>query len=441
MKIKIRSLAAAAPLALLLAGCYQSTFNVGKVVEQVSRDSVAYTLLLIGDAGLPAPTGEPVLKALSDEIRASDPERTFVVYLGDNIYPRGLTDSTLVSERKEGERILNAQIDAVLSAGGRGVLVPGNHDWNAGANDGWVYIRRQDRYVDERGQGRVALLPNDGCPGPEVLDLNPTLRLIVLDTEWWLQPPGTRPEGPQSTCSAKTEVAVVDSIRAVLANAGGRRTVVVGHHPLVSGGEHGGYFDWPTYLQLHPVVRIGGYFARQDVNGLEYTKMRVNLAGAFQQNPPLVYAAGHEHNLQVLRRAPARYLLVSGTGIYGHTTSVRAITGSQYARRASGFQRLSFLRDGRVRLAVLVSDAQGRLREDFSTFLDTDGLPPVQLSTEAELPPAGTDSSTLNPAGPVRPVQPRPGTPTPGSASPATPTPAPPGTPPVTAPPAQPRVP
>lgn len=408
------------PCALMLGACYKSAFNVGKVIGAINRDSVAYTLLLIGDAGLPEPSagGDPVLRALRDAIREDDPEQTFVVYLGDNLYPHGLVDSTETAERALGERILNSQINAVLEPGARGVLVPGNHDWDAGSNEGWRYIQRQDRYVDERGQGRVALLPNNGCPGPEVLDLNPTLRLIVLDTQWWLQAGGARPEGPSSQCAVKNEQQVVDSVRAVLASAGGRRTVVVGHHPLVSGGEHGGYFDWPTYLQIHPYVRNGGIFARQDVTGREYTRMRIWLAGAFQPNPPLIYAAGHEHNLQVFRRAPARYQVVSGAGIYGHTTTVRAITGTRYARRASGFQRVSFLKDGRVRLAVLVVDAQGKMREDYSTFLDTEGLPPVQLSTEAELPPAGTDTTRLNPAGPVRPVTPVPN-------APSSPTPAP----------------
>ena len=414
------------PCALLLGACYKSAFNVGKVIGAVSRDSVAYTLLLIGDAGLPEPSsgGDPVLRALREAIRDDDPDQTFVVFLGDNLYPRGLTDSTRAAERALGERILDSQIRAITEPGGRGLLIPGNHDWDAGSADGIEFIRRQDRYVDAAGRGKVRMLPNNGCPGPEVLDLNPTLRLIVLDTEWWLQPRGTRPEGPSSICGVRTDVQVVDSVRRVLASAGGRRTVVVGHHPLVSGGEHGGYFDWPTYFQLHPAARIGGIFARQDVTGEEYTRLRVYMQSAFQPNPPLIYAAGHEHNLQVFRRAPARYQVVRGAGIYGPTTAVRAITGTRYARRTSGFQRVTFLKDGRVRLAVLVVDAQGKTREDYSTFLDTEGLPPVQLSTEAELPPPGTDTTRLDPVGPLQPVKPQPGAP-----SSPTPAPAPPRTP------------
>lgn len=406
-------LAALAGCAFLLGGCYKTKFNIGKVIDQVERDSVAHTLILIGDAGLPARGGEPVLKALTAEIRAHDEERTTVVYLGDNIYPRGLTDSTTLAERREGERALNEQVDAVLATGARGILVPGNHDWDAGSSDGIHYVRRQDRYVDERGKGRVTVLPDNGCPGPAVVELDRVARLIVLDTQWWLQPGGSRPEGPGSTCSARTEEEVVDSIRSALGTAGARRTVVVGHHPLVSGGQHGGYFDWPSYLfPLHPWARLGGIFARQDVRGEEYRNLRRSMTRAFTGNAPLIYAAGHEHSLQVFRRAPARYQIVSGGGIYNHTTPVRAITGTQYARRASGFQRVTFLRNGRVRLAVLVVDANGRTREDFSVFLDTEGLPPV-ISTEAELPPPGNPSAD---SAAVRTGQPR--TPAPGAPRP-----------------------
>ena len=101
---------------------------------------------------------------------------------------------------------------------------------------------------------------------------------------------------------------------------------------------------------------------------------------------------------------------------------MRAITGTRYARRASGFQRVTFLKDGRVRLAVLVVDRNGKATEDFSMFLDTQGLPPVPLSTEAELPPAGTDTTRLNRGSPQPPATPQPSAP----GAPATP---PPGTP------------
>lgn len=380
--------------AFATAGCARGFLSLGKPVEAVAPDSLELNLVLIGDAGLPAPGGEPVMKALRREV-SWDPKRTFVVFMGDNVYPRGMVVDSTAAERRENERIINDQMAPLLETGTRGVFVPGNHDWAAGTEGGWDEVRTQERYVLRRGGSTVDFQPRGGCPGPVVMDMGATLRLIILDTEWWIQPPEPRPHGARATgCRAKTEEEVVDSLRVDLARAGNRRTVVVAHHPVVSGGEHGGYFDWPTYLfPLHPWARLSGLMAKQDVTGRNYRLLSQSLERAFAARPPLVYAAGHEHNLQVLRRAPAKWLLVSGGGIYNHTTATRAITGTQYTRRASGFMRLSFLRDGRVRLAVLVVDAQGNATEDYSAWIETERLPaaapgaaaaPLQLNGSPE---------------------------------------------------------
>lgn len=391
----LRPLATAAALCgLVMAGaCGKSFLNLGKVIEAVSPDSVATELFLIGDAGLPAPGGEPVLEALRRQV---DSRRAFTVYLGDNVYPTGFPD-TAGATRREAERILNAQIAALREAGAKGLLVPGNHDWEAGGRGGLGAINRQEAYLREHGHDDVWMLPRGGCPGPEVVDVGDAVRLVVLDTQWWLHE-GPRPATGQ--CTPGTETAVVDSVRGAIRAAGSRYVVVVGHHPAVTGGQHGGYFDWPSYLfPFHPWARQAGYFANQDVSGEGYRRLIVSLDRAFIGNPPLVYAAGHEHNLQIFRRGVARYQLVSGGGIYGHTTPVRAITGTQYARRASGFMRLSFLKDGRVRISVQVVDAKGNATEDYSAWLDT-GRPAVPGTAAAD----GRDTMQTTPA-PLPPAE------------------------------------
>ncbi len=49
------------------------------------------TVWLVGDAGASQP-GDAVLAALARAV-AEHPERSVVVFLGDNIYPRGLPES------------------------------------------------------------------------------------------------------------------------------------------------------------------------------------------------------------------------------------------------------------------------------------------------------------------------------------------------------------
>ncbi|HYW11297.1 MAG TPA: metallophosphoesterase [Longimicrobium sp.] len=397
---------------LASAACARPQYGVGRVIVPVPLDSVALNLVLIGDAGLPAPGDEPVLTALRRELSAA-PERSFVVWLGDNIYPIGLTDTT-AAEGKEGLRIIRQQMRVLRETSTRGIFVPGNHDWAAGAGEGWANVVRQERVVNTEGAGLIGWEPRDGCPGPVVVDVGAVLRILAIDSQWWLHG-GAKP-GPDR-CTPGTEQGVIDSIRVALASAGDRRTLIVAHHPIVSGGQHGGYFDWPTYLfPFHPWARLTGLFARQDVTGREYRHFTQSLARAFIVDTPLVYAAGHEHNLQVFRRDPAKYLVVSGAGFYGHTTTTRAITGIRYVREASGYQRLTFLQDGRVRLSVMVVDAQGNATEDYSAWLEA---PPLS----APFPPPSDVSPPVPP--PVVPPSQAPLPPTPDPTTPATPNSAP----------------
>jgi hypothetical protein len=400
MRARVAALACAAGLAT--AGCFQYAAGVGKVIPNVAEtDTVELRLVLIGDAGLPAPGGEPVMRALREEI-SRDPKHSFVVFLGDNVYPRGMVLDSTAAERRENERIIDDQLAPLLATGVKGIMLPGNHDWATGTAGGWDAVRTEERYVRSRGRDLVQFLPGDGCPGPVALDFGNFLRLIVIDTQWWLQAGFPRPYGAGSKCRARTEQEVVDSLRADLASAGPRRTVVVSHHPLVSGGQHGGYFDWPTYLfPFHPWARQAGIFARQDVSGHEYRTLISALTRAYQPNAPLVHAAGHEHNLQLLRGIGARYQVVSGAGIYNHTTPTRVIRGTMYARAASGWATLVFLRDGRVRLAYRVVDAQGLFKEEYSMWLDVPPLVPTSQGSPTTPHPAEPSGPTSPPPAPV----------------------------------------
>jgi hypothetical protein len=162
--------------------------------------------------------------------------------------------------------------------------------------------------------------------------------------------------------------------------------VVLGHHPLATGGPHGGRFSWkdhvfplrsvkkwlwvplPVIGSLYPSVRQGG-ISPQDLSNETNRRMRAAFEGAMRERPPLVWAAGHEHALQVLRGASARHLLVSGAGIFGHTSRVVCTDESRFALGRAGFMRLDVERSGRVRLAVLEVDRAGGATERFAAWL------------------------------------------------------------------------
>jgi len=352
--------------------------------QAAAQAPVELSLFLIGDAGEPAKGGEPVLLSLRRDLERAGAAAA-VAFLGDNLYPTGLPPED-DPQRKELERRIDEQVDAVRDTGARVVFVPGNHDWDKGGRDGWEAVKRQEQRVEARGGAAVAFLPDGGCPGPEVVDVSPRLRLVALDTQWWLHG-HARPEHPGSGCAADSEDEVLAAFAAALAGAGERDAVVLAHHPLASGGPHGGHFTLRQHLfpltdvrgalwlplpligSLYPALRGSG-ISPQDVASGEYERMRRALVGAAAKHPPLAWAGGHEHVLQVIESREWGRVLVSGAGIFGHESAVGDVPGSLYRSSRAGYMRIDFLADGTRRLAVVEVAKDGSSREAFARPLE-----------------------------------------------------------------------
>ncbi|NIP79208.1 MAG: hypothetical protein GWM90_08370, partial [Gemmatimonadetes bacterium] len=148
-------------------------------------------------------------------------------------------------------------------------------------------------------------------------------------------------------------------------------TVVAGHHPLMTGGQHGGYCG-----VTGPFHRFGG--RSQDIISSANRTMRDSIESAFAENPPLAYAAGHEHNLQVLRGAEAvRTLLVSGAGSGTKVSCGVHLRESYYvSQNRTGFMRLDILRGGGVLLSVFRYEKDGTGGRSYSRWIEPRGETP-----------------------------------------------------------------
>jgi hypothetical protein len=286
--------------------------------------------------------------------------------------------------RAEAERRLEVQLEVARKSRRKAIFLAGNHDWERWGPGGDRAISRVAEYIRDRVPGLSIQLPDSACPGPVTVDVGTTVRLVLLDTQWWLHR-HTKPYGTTSYCRATTEVQVIEQLTATLESAGRRHVIVAGHHPLASGGEHGGYYSvgkhlfplravkrwlWlpiPVLGSLYPLARMNG-ISNQDLSNSRNEFMRREFAGAFAKNPPLLYAAGHDHNLQVFKGPSAKYTIVSGSGIIDHQEATRYKSNSLYAARKPGFMRFDVDRNGRVRLSVHVINKAGP-EEQFAIWL------------------------------------------------------------------------
>lgn len=340
------------------------------------ESAVQHSLYLLGDAGEPAPGGEPVLIALRTALESAGADRT-VVFLGDNIYPRGLPPSG-DPLRADAERRINAQIETVRTTGAAALFIPGNHDWVYQTGGDPSTLRRQQDWVLENGGPEADWLPRDACPGPAIRDVDARFRLVVIDTEWWLSSAHGL-QDPGEHCGARDPEAFLDAMGQAITDAGNLPVLVLGHHPLQTGGVHGGHFPlvqhvfplrslhpalWiplPVIGSIYPAIRAAG-FSSQDISGRRYRRMRAALDSAFRTHPPLIYAAGHDHNLQVLEGGSlhgAWRLLVSGSGSFAHADPVARIGSTRFASGRAGWIQVDFHSGGEIAVSVVTVDRTG----------------------------------------------------------------------------------
>ena len=363
---------------LTSAGCshtkpyYHSDIPDIEKRERETEGVLHYRLLLLGDGGAPKPN-EPVLKTLGEWAR-KDAAKTSIVFLGDNMYPDGMTEQ----RKHEAATRLVPQLSVAKDAGVHGLFIPGNHDWASGDAEGYSALLTQEKFINDALGGELNFLPPGGSPGPVALELpetDPAVRLIVLDTHWWLH----QHEKPE-----KSPEKVIEELIALLDTE--LPVVVVGHHPLQSYGPHGGFFDWKDHLFAVRVIKkwlwiptpilgsaypyVRGYFYKldQDIGGARNKNMVAQLNLAFsarkqadQDRSLLIYAAGHEHSLQVLKGDSVDYLLVSGAAASQKITKVSSGENTLFAHQHTGFMAVDFFTDGKVLLRVVEPEGRGVL--------------------------------------------------------------------------------
>ncbi|MDX1545748.1 MAG: tartrate-resistant acid phosphatase type 5 family protein [Rhodothermales bacterium] len=334
-------------LVVLLAGCLRADptpftpfLDGDEIVRELPSDEGGVKFLALGDWGRMGDDFQnEVARSMGDVAREIDAD--FVVTVGDNFYPTGVTSTYDPHWIQSFEAVYT---DSSL-------MIPwyitlGNHDYKGD-------VEAQLRYdgLSERWE-----LPARYYTRVEPIDDTTSVRLLFIDTLpiYRLRYDRIRGQRPQEhRAAAYEQLRWIDS---TLTASTSQWTVVVGHHPIFSGGFHGEneiLRDW-----LLPILR------KHEVDA---------------------YIAGHDHHLEYLYDGQGMHHFVSGGG--SRLRRVKSHRYTQFAQTRPGFLSVAI---SPLQMLAQFVDHQGNIL--FGTVIDRRVDPPLVAEDDPE--PAVLPDST-----------------------------------------------
>jgi hypothetical protein len=393
---------------LLLVALPLPSLTAGQILpdrkDSLQNREKVCSVFLIGDAGAQSLHSKDQALTLLKAQLAEVGDKGTVIFLGNNLLPKShsLEDAPTNNGTK---KLVPPQLEAIKHLKGKSIFIPGNYEWDRGKKNGWEQLQSEEKWIEEFLSKGNVFLPDGGCPGPVEVSLNEWLTLVILDTQWWLHP-FDKP-GVESDCEAKDASGLILQLEDILHRNGHKQVLVVGHHPMYSYGEHGGYS--PTRLHLFPLTAlhpslyvplpvVGSLYPLyrkvlgnlQDIPHPRSLFQRNALVDVFNKHPDLIYASGHEHSLQHISKKGVHYI------ISGSFSATQYLTNKKredllFGASQRGFARLDYLQEGEVWLSFWTIYSNGEKGELlYQTKLRSASLVQTANSSEGKIPLADT---------------------------------------------------
>ncbi|MFC6269068.1 metallophosphoesterase [Frigoriflavimonas asaccharolytica] len=352
-------------LGILIHSCASRNAHYGSAVannpisEKIERQEVAHTFYLVGDAGnlensatvgdIKSLEAKNTLNQLKDKLDSANAKST-LIFLGDNIYPKGLPNKKS-KDRKIAEAHLDNQIALAKNYKGQTIFIPGNHDWYS---NGIIGLENQQDYITKKLQDKKAFAPKNSC-AIETRKIDKNIALIIVDSEWFLADWNKNP-GINEKCEIKTREDFFEAFEGELNKNQNRTIVVAFHHPLLDNGSHGGKFSLekqifplenkfplPILGSFMNLMRATGGITHQDLSNENYRKLSSRIQTLLADRDNVIVVSGHDHNLQYIEKDNI-HQIISGAGSKSEAAS--AIGKSDFSYGKNGYAVLEISKSG-----------------------------------------------------------------------------------------------
>lgn len=358
---KIKNLSLAITLLTFIFSCATHKPQYGKNVSSNETENatdtikIAHTFYLVGDAGnADEEQAQQTLELLHQKLKKASKHST-LLFLGDNIYPKGFPGDKNAEDKALAETKLNNQLKLAKGYRGKTIFIPGNHDWYSGIKG----LELQADYVSKALNDKKAFLPRKSCPIEDV-KIDSTATLVTIDSEWFLEDWDDHPT-INDNCEIKTREDFFEELESIL-NKNQEKTVVLAiHHPLLSNGTHGGQFSLEKQLfpleKKIPLPVIGSFInllrktsgvSPQDIQNKQYTIYVKRIKTLLQKQKNVIVVSGHDHNLQYISKENIQQI-ISGAG--SKSEAARAVNPFDFSYGGNGYATLTLFKSGDAKVS------------------------------------------------------------------------------------------
>ncbi|QLC67915.1 metallophosphoesterase [Flavobacterium sp. LPB0248] len=334
---------------------YGKSVSANETENATDTIKIAHTFFLVGDAGnADEEQAQQTLELLHQKLKKASKKST-LLFLGDNIYPKGFPSDKHSEDKALAETKLTNQLKLTQGFKGKTIVIPGNHDWYSGIKG----LERQSDFVTKYLNDKKAFLPRKSCP-IENVKIDSVTTLIAIDSEWFLEDWNDHPT-INDNCEIKTREAFFEELEGLL-NKNQEKTVVLAiHHPLLSNGTHGGQFSLEKQLfpleQKIPLPVIGSFInllrktsgaSPQDIQNKQYTIYAKRIKTLLQKQKNVIVVSGHDHNLQYISKENIQQI-ISGAG--SKSEAARAISPYDFSYGGNGYATLTMFKSGDAKVS------------------------------------------------------------------------------------------
>ncbi|MBU2947158.1 BamA/TamA family outer membrane protein [Zobellia uliginosa] len=360
---------------------------LGTLQAKAQSTNIEHQVYLLGNT-TDIDMESPFYDSLSSVFPSTAP---FTVILNGDLINSGYSKEPTFQDSLKIDKLLRS---ITTFKNGKVVIIPGDRDWANSRKKGLSSVNKLEKLIKSMDFNNVKWAIKKGCPGPDIIDITEHLILVSINTQWYNHP-FEKPDATTAECGIATERDFLIELENAVEDSEDKNILVAGHFPLESLGNYGGHFQFSKYVSP-PLLGslIAGY--RQnigssvDIVNKRFNAIRGSIGNIVLRKGSVIYAAGHEKNLQVLRMGE-NYIINSGA-----PTKAKYVAKDKehtlFARAIPGLVELDYYSSGKVGYIIHKFTPSGEFEANSTETLFTS---PCESDTDANF------NSAYNPCKPT----------------------------------------